>query len=56
MECDICGRESALNCVTCARATIEEPRIELVRALCSEEKVGKHVCAVIKGSGEEESQ
>ncbi|KAF1969029.1 hypothetical protein BU23DRAFT_601867 [Bimuria novae-zelandiae CBS 107.79] len=56
MECDICGREGALNCVTCARANIEEPRIELAQALFGEENTGKHVTAVIKGLEDEESQ
>lgn len=56
MECDICGREGALNCVTCARASIEEPRIVLVQALLGEEQVEKHVSAVITGSEDEESQ
>ena len=56
MECDICGREGALNCVTCARAIIEEPRIELAQALFSAEQVGQHVTAVIEGSQDVESQ
>ncbi|KAF2874851.1 UV radiation resistance protein and autophagy-related subunit 14-domain-containing protein [Massariosphaeria phaeospora] len=60
MECDICGRAGSfsfsLNCVTCARSAIENPRIELAKALIDHDGVGRHVRAVIEGSEDRSSQ
>ena len=54
MECDICGKagnsSSPLHCITCARAFLEQPRIELARILIDQDGVEKHVQAVIHGS------
>ncbi|KAF2118505.1 UV radiation resistance protein and autophagy-related subunit 14-domain-containing protein [Lophiotrema nucula] len=60
MECDICGKAGGFNypvhCITCARAFIELPRIELARALIDRDKVGRHVKAVVEGSEDKASQ
>jgi len=56
MECDICGREGALHCVTCARAFLEEPRMKLAIALDGDDQVAKHVTAVVKGLEDKDSQ
>ncbi|ORY14577.1 UV radiation resistance protein and autophagy-related subunit 14-domain-containing protein [Clohesyomyces aquaticus] len=60
MECDICGKagglSAPLHCITCARNTIELPRLELARCLIDHAKVQKHVTAVVEGSGDESSQ
>lgn len=56
MECDICGRVCDLNCVTCARAHLEEPRIALAIAEIRKEKVEKYVLAVVQGSEDKDTQ
>ncbi|CAI6332167.1 unnamed protein product [Periconia digitata] len=60
MSCDICGKVGghayALHCITCARSYLEQPRIDLIKALIEGESVGKHVTAVIQGSEDKESQ
>ena len=54
MECDICGRgannTNPLHCITCARAYLEHPRIELAKTLIDRDAVEKHVKAIIQGS------
>ncbi|EDU50547.1 Atg14 domain containing protein [Pyrenophora tritici-repentis] len=54
MECDICGRDGSLSqplhCITCARAYLEHPRIELAKTLIDLDGVEKHVKAIINGS------
>jgi hypothetical protein len=54
MECDICGRGAnnthPLHCITCARAYLEHPRIELAKTLIDRDAVEKHVKAIIQGS------
>ncbi|KAF2739263.1 hypothetical protein EJ04DRAFT_427156 [Polyplosphaeria fusca] len=53
MDCDICGQKGdldhPLHCITCARAAVETPRIELAKALIDRDAVGKHVQAVVEG-------
>jgi len=44
------------HCITCARAFLEAPRIELAKALISRDGVGKHVQAVVEGSEDKASQ
>ncbi|KAF9736056.1 hypothetical protein PMIN02_001635 [Paraphaeosphaeria minitans] len=56
MECDICGREGALHCVTCARAFLEEPRYKLADKLIVGETYAKHVKAAFEGLEDQESQ
>ncbi|KAF2252771.1 hypothetical protein BU26DRAFT_601021 [Trematosphaeria pertusa] len=60
MECDICGKAGSytypLHCVTCARSFLEQPRIDLARALIDRDGVEKHVEAVIQGSEDKSSQ
>ncbi|KAF2468152.1 uncharacterized protein BDR25DRAFT_344449 [Lindgomyces ingoldianus] len=60
MECDICGKPGGfsypLHCITCARAAIELPRIELAKCLIDHDMVGKHVKAVVEGSEDKLSQ
>lgn len=52
MECDICGKAGShghpLHCITCARSYLEQPRIELARALIDKDGVERHVKAVIQ--------
>lgn len=54
MECDICGKTgnvaNPLHCITCARSYLEQPRIDLARALINKDGIEKHVEAVITGS------
>lgn len=60
MECDICGKNGsavhALHCITCARSYLEQPRIELAKALIDRDAVEKHVKAIISGSEDKEIQ
>ncbi|KAF2681854.1 hypothetical protein K458DRAFT_342855 [Lentithecium fluviatile CBS 122367] len=59
MECDICGTAGStapLHCITCARSYLEEPRVNLARALIDKDGVEKHAKAVIEGSEDKESQ
>ena len=60
MECDICGKGGSpsqpLHCMTCARAYLEQPRIELARTLIDRDGVEKHVKAIISGSEDQAIQ
>ncbi|KAJ4345793.1 uncharacterized protein N0V89_011928 [Didymosphaeria variabile] len=56
MECDICGREGALHCVTCARTFLEKARGELAQELVVGDTYAKHVRAVVEGLEDKESQ
>ena len=60
MECDICGKSGGsthpLHCITCARSTLENARIDLARVLIEGGAVEKHVHAVIDGSEDKDSQ
>jgi hypothetical protein len=60
MSCDICGKAGAhnypLHCITCARSYLEQPRLDLLRALVDFEAVGNHVKAVVEGSEDRASQ
>ncbi|KAF1944102.1 hypothetical protein EJ02DRAFT_399122 [Clathrospora elynae] len=60
MDCDICGRDNnptnPLHCITCARAYLEQPRIDLARTLIDRDAVEHHVKAVIQGSEDQAIQ
>jgi hypothetical protein len=56
MECDICGREGALHCVTCARTFLEQPRYELAYNLGVGDTYARHAKAVVEGLEDQESQ
>lgn len=58
MSCDICGKTGGhdLHCVTCARSYLEQPRIDLIKALIDGEQVAKHVTAAIQGSEDKDTQ
>jgi chromosome segregation ATPase len=49
MACDICGGNSPLHCITCARSAIELPRIELAKTLIERDEIGRYVRAVAEG-------
>lgn len=59
MECDICGKAGSqghpLHCITCARSYLEQPRIEIAKALIDKDGVERYVRATIEGSGDRSS-
>ncbi|KAF2636619.1 hypothetical protein P280DRAFT_408795 [Massarina eburnea CBS 473.64] len=60
MSCDICGNAGShtkpFHCITCARAHLEQPRVDLALILIEKDRVERHVKAVVEGSEDRESQ
>ncbi len=62
MECDICSRlpssKLTLLCVTCARNTLYEPRLEAAQALLEKEHLGRRIENIVnhKRAGQKSTQ